>query len=60
MNQSFTGLQAHGHRYVGGKMDDITVLVSYISAAAEQQPDSGSGSESDTPQLEAPPPLSKL
>lgn len=43
--------QAHGHRFVGGKLDDITVLVSYISAAK---------AESEAPSDQAPPLLSKL
>lgn len=59
--------QAHGHRFVGGKMDDITVVVSFISAADEPEP-SANGSSSSSSSVDgevpvpplAPKPTSKL
>lgn len=54
--------QAHGHKYVGGKLDDITVVVSYVSGPAESlhSSDSGSGSSDDSEAPQKPPLLSKM
>lgn len=40
------GAQADGQKYVGGKMDDITVIISYVSGPAETNSASSSGSSS--------------
>jgi len=51
--------QAHGHKYVGGKLDDITIVVAYIGEAettSSEPGSSGNGASSS----EEPPPLSKM
>ena len=55
-------LQAHRIRYVGGKQDDITVIIAYVSEPAESDP-AGSSSGDEEPlsgKSGHPPPLSKM
>jgi protein phosphatase PTC7 len=58
--------QANGHRFVGGKMDDITVVVSFISEAAgdslnsSENGSSSSSADCDGQLPELKPPPSKL
>ncbi len=40
-------LQAHRHRYVGGKQDDITVVIAYVSEPAESDSVGSSGSDDE-------------
>lgn len=56
--------QASGQNYVGGKMDDITVIISYVSGPAESNyasgSSNGSGSYDGQDAAQQPPSVAKL
>lgn len=53
-------LQAHRHRYVGGKQDDITVVIAYVSEPAESDSAGSSDDEASSGKSGHPPTLSKM
>lgn len=56
-------LQANGKNIIGGKLDDITVVVSYVGDPLEGGDDSDPSSNSSSNESKAhqnPPPLSKM